>query len=369
MKPRTLLISHGFQPNYEKGFANGLASNGVAVELIASDRTLVSDLHPEIKVINLRGSQDPRRTRFQKAVNMVRYATALFGHIQQGKYDVVHLTGLFMAGSKLVGMTEWLVYRLLAQRCFMTVHNLLPHNHPTPFNRWFYRMIYRLPDKLVVHTEKMKSGLRDQFGVDESRVIVMPHGVDTPPDRLSRPERAPQLRVLLFGGLSHYKGTDLFLESLFPLADIQITIVIAGECRDQTYKARIEGLIQALPPNHIVQWDKKFIDEQVVGRYFEAADVVMLPYRHIDQSGVLLTAFRFGTPVIASDVGSFRESLPGYAGMIAPALTAESLAQTLRVFSSRKNEFDRERIRQLAESMAWPETVRPLVEAYKAAIS
>lgn len=369
MKPKALLISHGFQPNYEKGFANGLASNGVAVELVGSDRTLVSDLHPEIKVINLRGSQNPLRTRFQKSVNMIRYAAALFGYLQRGKHDVVHLTGLFMTGNKLVGMTEWLVYRLLAQRCFMTVHNLLPHNQHTPFNRWLYRMIYRFPDKLVVHTEKMKSGLRDQFGVDEGRVIVMLHGVDAPPERLSVPEHAPELRVLLFGGLSHYKGTDLFLKSLSLLANIPMSVVIAGECRDQAYKAQIERLIEALPPNHVVQWDKKFIDEQEVGRYFEAADVVMLPYRHIDQSGVLFTAFRFGTPVIASDVGSFRESLPEYAGVIVPALTAESLAHTLRVFSAKKSEFDRQRIRQHAEAMVWPVTVLPLINAYKSAMS
>lgn len=366
MSNPVLLVSHGFQPSYEKGFANGLASNDVEMELIASDRSLVSDLYPEIKVINLRRSQDPRRPRYRKVMNMVRYAAALFWHIRRGRHNVVHLTGLFMTSNKLAGLVEWFIYRLLTKRFFMTVHNLLPHNHHTPFNRWLYRRIYRLPDKLVVHTEKMKRGLCDQFGVEEGRVIVMLHGVDALPERLSVPEYAPELRVLLFGGLSHYKGTDLFLESLSFCADIPMRIEIAGECRDQTYKAKIEDLIEALPSNQVVQWDKKFIDEQEVGRYFEATDVVMLPYRHIDQSGVLFTAFRFGTPVIASDVGSFRESIPQYAGMIAPALTAEALAQTVRTFNASKNEFDRQRIRQLAESLVWPITVRPLVDAYKA---
>lgn len=369
MSNPVLLVSHGFQPSYEKGFANGLASNGVEMELVASDRTLVSDLHPEIKAINLRGSQDPRRPRHRKVMNLVRYAAALFRHIRKGKHDVVHLTGLFMTSNKLAGLVEWFIYRLLAKQFFMTVHNLLPHNQHTPFNRWLYRRIYRLPDKLVVHTEKMKRGLCDQFGVEEGRVIVMHHGVDAPPDRLAVPEHAPELRILLFGGLSHYKGTDLFLESLYFCADIPMRIKIAGECRDQTYKARIENLIEALPSNQVVQWDKKFIDEQEVGRYFEAADVVVLPYRHIDQSGVLFTAFRFGAPVIASDVGSFRESIPSYAGIIATTFTAEALAQTVRTFSARKNEFDRQRIRQHAESLIWPVTVQPLVDAYRATTS
>lgn len=363
---KILLISNGFQPSYEKGFANGLASNGVKVELIASDRTLVSHLQAGVAAINLRGSQDPRRSLYQKTTNMVRYAAALFRYIWQGKHDVVHLTGLFMTGNKLAGMVEWLTYRLLAKRFFMTVHNLLPHNQHTPYNRWFYRIIYSLPDRLVVHTEKMKSGLRDQFGVDTGRVVVMLHGVDAPPDRLSVPEHAPELRVLLFGGLSHYKGTDLFLESLKLCADIPMRIVIAGETRDQAYRAKIEYLIEALPPNQVVQWDRKFIDEQEVGRYFEAADLVMLPYRHIDQSGVLFTAFRYGTPVIATDVGVFRSCLPDFAGMIVPEQTPQSLAQTLRAFSSKKIEFDRARIRVHAQSLTWPLTVKPLINEYKA---
>lgn len=368
MANSVLLISHGFQPSYEKGFANGLASNGVQLELIASDRTLIADLCPEVRALNLRGSQDPRRSNYQKAINMIRYAAALFRHIRRGRHEVVHLIGLSMTRNKFAGLVEWFAYRLLARRFFMTVHNLLPHNQHTSFNRWLYRMIYRLPDKLIVHTEKMKRGLCDQFGVDEGRVIVMPHGVDAPPKTLSVPEHAPELRILLFGGLSHYKGTDLFLASLKFCADIPMKIVIAGECRDQAYKAQIENLIAALPSNQVVQWDKKFIDELEVGRYFETADVVMLPYRHIDQSGVLFTAFRFGTPVIASDVGSFRESLPGFAGMIVPELTAESIAQTLRAFSVGKDHFDRWRIRQHAEAMVWPVTVRPVVDAYKVAM-
>jgi glycosyltransferase involved in cell wall biosynthesis len=142
--------------------------------------------------------------------------------------------------------------------------------------------------------------------------------------------------------------------------------VIAGETRDLAYKARIKNLIEALPPSHVVQWERRFIEECDVHAYFEAADVVVLPYRHIDQSGVLFTAYRFGTPVIASDVGSFREFLPAYAGMIVPTLTPAAFAETVREFKRRKTGFDRARIRHLAESMVWPITVKPLVDAYRA---
>ena len=57
----TVLVSHGFQPDYEAGFANGLVRNGVGVTLIASDQSLYDRLVPKIEVLNLRGSQYPSR--------------------------------------------------------------------------------------------------------------------------------------------------------------------------------------------------------------------------------------------------------------------------------------------------------------------
>lgn len=365
MSSSILLISNGFQPSYEKGFANGIAENGVRVELISSDRTLAKELDPRIQINNLRGSQNPYRSTFAKAVNLIRYAFALGGRIHSGKHDVIHLTGLFMTRSNGGGLIEWLAYRLLTRRLFMTVHDLLPHNQHTRLNKLIFRILYRLPDKLVVHTEKMRVGLITQFGVAAHRIIIMQHGVDELPARLRVPEPSTSLRVLLFGGLNRYKGTDLFFEALQHCQDLPVEVVMAGECRDAVYMRQIESLISGLGTNHIVRWDKAFIPEEKVGGYFEAVDAVVLPYRHIDQSGVLFTAFRYCTPVIATDVGAFRSCLPDFAGMIVPEQTPQSLAHTLREFNSRKIEFDRARIRQHAQSLTWPLTVQPLINEYK----
>ena len=365
MTPFVLLISHGFQPSYEKGFANGLAENGVRVELISSDRTLTDELHPLIQANNLRGSQDPRRSRYSKAINLVRYAYMLFRRIRAAKHEVVHIVGLFMTPSQVAGTVEWLTYRLLARHFFVTVHNLLPHNSHTRLNRLLYRVVYRLPDRLIVHTEKMKAGLINQFGVSAHRIVVMQHGVDDLPKTLQVPESSPILRVLLFGSLSPYKGADLLLEALQHCQDIPVEVVIAGECKDQAYKQQIGQQLSGLGANHKVRWDSDFISEDRVGSYFESADVTVLPYRHIDQSGVLFTAFRYGTPVIATDVGAFRDYLPNFAGMLVPELTATALAQTLLDFYARKNQIDRAGIRQYAQSMTWPKTVRPLIDAYR----
>jgi D-inositol-3-phosphate glycosyltransferase len=53
----------------------------------------------------------------------------------------------------------------------------------------------------------------------------------------------------------------------------------------------------------------RFIPEAEVEIYFKAADVVVIPYVEIFQSGVPFLSYSFGLPVIATDVGSLRNDI------------------------------------------------------------
>jgi glycosyltransferase involved in cell wall biosynthesis len=73
-----------------------------------------------------------------------------------------------------------------------------------------------------------------------------------------------------------------------------------------------------------------FIPDEQIEVYFKAADALVLPYKNISQSGVLFLAYGFGIPVIAANVGSFREDIiegrtgflyrPGDTGDLAKAI-------------------------------------------------
>ncbi len=58
-----------------------------------------------------------------------------------------------------------------------------------------------------------------------------------------------------------------------------------------------------------VIWDLRFIEDAEIPVLFEQADVVVFPYKGIDQSGALMTAVHYGTPIVATRVGGFREIL------------------------------------------------------------
>ena len=80
----------------------------------------------------------------------------------------------------------------------------------------------------------------------------------------------------------------------------------------------------------------EFIADEDVEIYFKAADVLVLPYREIFQSGVLFLGYNFGLPVIASDVGSLKEEIiQGETGFVCKPNDPDDLARTLeRYFKS-----------------------------------
>ena len=76
---------------------------------------------------------------------------------------------------------------------------------------------------------------------------------------------------------------------------------------------------------------------QDVELYFKAADVLVIPYMQIFQSGVPFLAYSFGLPVIATDVGSLRDDIvEGKTGLICRPRDPADLARALTAYFSSK---------------------------------
>ena len=371
MGARVIVVSHGFQQRYERGFVNALAINGIQVCLIGSDDTDPGRLLPGVELINLRGSQDPRRSLGAKAANLVRYHLRLIGYVARNRDAVVHTIGLFRFAI-LTGIVENFVLSRLSRRLVVTVHDLLPHQRHGRWNQIVYRRIWRIPDRLVVHTQRMRAALIERFAVDPARIVVMEHGINDEiapraprPDAIARVarKRGAPLRLLIFGAVAPSKGVDLLLEAFAGL-DERFELVIAGRCLDRAYAGRIAALIASNRNRERITWRDEFVPEHEVDGYFVAADVVVLPYRHIDQSGVLLEALGQGVPIVATDVGAFAHYVSAADGVIVrPGDVGALRAGILRVADDLAA-FDRASIERRARRFLWSETVKSLLDVY-----
>ncbi len=360
-------VSHGFQTNYERGFCNGLVENGAPLTLISSDRTDTAGLASAVRTRNLRGSQEESRTRWQKALNMLSYHLSLMAYAIYRRRSIMHVIGL-IDPALLCGILEGLLFRLVNRRYVLTVHNLLPHDRHTYFNRICYGISFRIAHQLVVHTECMKRDLTVKFGIDSEKILVMEHGIEPATDANHdwgderQPGQVPM--ILIFGKIAPYKGVDLLVEALRSVS-FDFRLVIAGACPSSDFRLRLQSLIANHPFRERIEWRDGFVAESDMDLLFKDADLVALPYRHIDQSGVLFQALRFGVPVLATRVGQFAHYVTNDVGEVAEPDDLADLGLALERWAARRESFQRSEIREIGRSYEWPVTVRALSRVYR----
>lgn len=288
-----------FTPPYDHALCRALARAGAEVELHTSRFAYGRVAAPEgyercesfyRRAARVRGARARRLAKLAEHVpDMLRYRrTALAADVVHFQWlTVQHLDGLLLPDRP----------RLL------TAHDILPRE-PRPGQRAAQRRLYDRFDAVVVHSEHGRRRLTGELGIDPDRVHVIPHGVfehlaETQGDEPAAPPFETEKPVVLcFGLMRPYKGIDLLLEAWQGIE--QAELWIAGMPRMD-----IEGLLAAAPAN--VRFVPRFIGDRELGSYFRRADLVVLPYREVDQSGVLFTALAFAKPLLLSDVGGFPE--------------------------------------------------------------
>lgn len=367
-----VVVMNGFQTDYETDFVNALALNGVHVELIASDLTRVDRLVGGVNAINLRGSQAPERGWVNKSLNILRYQRDLLSYLRARKPMPVHLGGWFSTRNSILGIVEALLLRSLARPFVFTVHNVLPHDRRTRWQAVVHWVIYRIPHRLVVHTNRMREELIQRYRVPARKITVMEHGIgDVVPfdEALRRDVRAKwkmapgQRLLLLFGNVGKYKGADLFVDAVAHL-DGTFVGLIAGR-GDPKLEATLSAQIADSTAHTRIHRINRYLEDAEVAGLFHAADAVVMPYRAIDQSGVLFQALRFGVPVLAFDVGALGDYVTSAVGRVTSDHTARGLSDMISQFFRTGGMRDAQGIHKEAERYLWTETVRTVIPLYQ----
>ena len=341
----TLLTGGGDKP-YALGLASSLLSQNVAFDFIGSDEVNGPELHrsPLVHFLNLRGDQRSDAALARKLWRVLIYYARLLWYAATARPKVFHI----LWNNKLEFFDRTLVlllYRLLGKRIAFTAHNVNAgkrDGNDSLLNRLTLRVQYRLVDHLFVHTEQMKREFQTDFGVPDCKISVIPFGINStvPNTTLTSTQARQRLgvanrekAVLFFGNIAPYKGLEYLVEAMILLAqtDPDYRLIIAGRHKNcAPYWNNIECRISSAGLRSRVTKRIEFVPDEDIEIYFKAADVLVLPYTHIFQSGVLFLGYNFGLPVIASDVGSLKEEIvEGKTGFVCRPQDASDLARTI----------------------------------------
>jgi len=349
---RVALLTGGGDRHYVFGLATALMSKGAALDLIGSDDLDGPEFRgkPGVKFLNLRGNQRPDVSFPKKVFRVLVYYAKLIRYAATAKPRIFHIlwNNKFQNFDRTLLM---LYYRLLGKKIVLTVHNVNAgerDSNDTQLNRLTLRMQYRLANHLFVHTEKMRREVIEEFGVPETRVTAIPYGINNAVPNTHLAARDAKLRlgiregeraILFFGNIAPYKGLE-YLVAAFQHVLTQrdaYRLIIAGTPKNcEGYWRTIRQAISDVAPSGRVLLRAEFIPDEETELYFKAADVLVLPYTHIYQSGILFLGYSFGLPVIASDVGSLREDIvEGKTGYVSKPKDPVDLARNIeRYFAS-----------------------------------
>jgi glycosyltransferase involved in cell wall biosynthesis len=321
-----LVDPSAFTPPYDRSLAAALARAGAEVELLTS-RFLYGPV-PEAdgyrvserfyRRSSARGLSAPARRPFKAAehlTDMLRLGRALDA-------DVVHYQWLTM---------PVLDAHLLPSRRprVMTAHYVLPP-HPSRRQAASASRLFGRMDAVIAHSEHGAKRLREEAGVDTGRIRVIPHGafdyLTRLPDEKPLPaelEGAEGPVVLFFGLLRPYKGLDTLLHAFREVEGAELWIV--GNPRmDLTPIRRLAEQAEGR-----VRFVSRFVEDAEIPPIFRRADVVVLPYRDAEHSGVLYTGLAFGKPLVLSAVGGFPELAAQGAARLVPPEDPTTLATLL----------------------------------------
>lgn len=352
------------QADYLYGLVSGLSSAPID-EIEILDINLAAPLFrefPNTRFHDVYHYQKKGTPRFRKALNIARFYLLQTKHLLTRKRRIVHFQWLdryFFIDRVILP----LIARIRGHKVILTVHNVNARkrdNKDTRFNRLTLSTLYRLCNHLIVHTEKSKAELMSQFGIKESKISVVQHGMNNKvvTTGMAKELAREKLKIakdrkvaLFFGNIDYYKGLDLLADSLSYInggLKNEITLLIAGNYKSKEYYEKLNKQLSADSLKDKVIANIRFIQDEEVENYFMAADCIVLPYREIYQSGVLFMAYNFGLPTIATRVGNFENDIiHGQTGFLTDNIDPLSIAETLQQY------FGSEMYKKLPETRTW----------------
>lgn len=345
-----ILTGGGDRP-YALGLAATLIDQEVAFDFIASDELDDPLLHrsPLVRFLNLRKEMRANVSATRKVGRVLLYYSRLLLYAAMAKPKLFHL----LWNNKFAVLDRTLLmfyYHALGRRVALTVHNVNAgwrDGGDTWLNRLTLKIQYQLCDHLFVHTQQMREELRTNFAVAEAKISVIPFGINSTVPKTSLTSVAARQRlglsceqkvVLFFGNIAPYKGLEHLVEAMALLVakEANYRLVIAGQPKScASYWNEIQRRISALNLQPYLVERIEYVPDDATEIYFKAADVLVLPYTYIFQSGVLFLGYNFGLPAIAADVGSLKEDVvEGQTGFLCRPRDPIDLAKSIETYFS-----------------------------------
>lgn len=271
-----------------------------------------------------------KESELKNMVNIPYYAKPLNKIIKENKINTIHFFQ-----SSLRKNLPFLIKNKITKKVktVYTVHNLYLHERNSLksilFNLIQNKIIFKLVDHIIVHSQHIKDKLTKKL--PEDKISVVYHGnygfVDK--GKYTRNIARKKLGfseelfvILMFGAIREYKGLKYLFNAAKGMKNVKL--VIAGEVWKD-----MKDYVNKIKKDTIVYLDDRVIPTEEIELFYKAADVAAYPYTNITTSGALMVAMMLKTPIIVTNTDSMKEIAGGVSVLVKPR-DSESLRKALR---------------------------------------
>lgn len=205
--------------------------------------------------------------------------------------------------------------RLRGTRIVWTIHNLQAHENSYPrLSAWFWREFLPRIDGYINLSEAGKAAAEERFPLlKKCSGFTVPHGHyrEVYPNEVNRTCARSTLgiaqgcRVLVFlGQIRPYKNVPHLIRVFRELSDPNLVLVVAGKPYESETHTEV---LEATASDPRVKLFLKFVSDKDIQLYLNAADLVVLPFRDVLNSGSALLALSYNCPVLVPAKGAMSE--------------------------------------------------------------
>lgn len=305
---------HGGMNFYDFSLCQSLVQAGAQATLYTCDKTTVTGQERFPVVRPFRNIYGPGKAWLRGLRFLWGSLKALPGARWSG-HQLAHFHFFHVGALELFNV---LLARAVGLRVVITAHDVeaFKEGISTPL---FVRWVYRAAHRVIAHSQVAKRELVQELGVAENKIDVICHGnyVNSVPTGITKATArahfglAPEQRVLVFfGQIKDVKGLDVLLKG-FALAraqDPSLHLLIGGRVWKTDF-SKYQALISQHGLAAFCTLHIRYIPDDEVAYFYRCADLVVLPYLRIYQSGVVLLAMSYGSPVLVSDIDGMLEAV------------------------------------------------------------
>ena len=327
------------------------------------------------------GYDYPERVRFelqQNELESYRRAADFLNFNNAEVLSLQHEFGIYggPAGSHILALLKEVRMPVVT-----TLHTVL--KNPSPVQRGVMNELTRLSTRLVVMAQKGKDILREVYGVPESKIDLIPHGipdldfVDSSHFKKQFGVEGKQV-LLTFGLIGPGKGIENAIEALPEIVKEHPNVVylILGATHPsliaregERYRLSLERLAGELEVKDHIIFYNRFVSLEDLKEFIGATDIYLTPYLNEEQvtSGTLAYVFGAGKAVVSTPYWHAQELLAEGRGVLVPFANPGAIAEGVCELLSDGSRLDkiRKEAYAMGRAMIWPAVGKSYLAAFE----